>query len=163
MNQRKYCSGHAFHSGALIWMKWILFYSIRYANLNTINQVNSRPMFISDRSHLYVNPTLENSCAPVVKERTRALTMQDSITKSKTINYIFFMVFCWCCSIFIEERGKKIRFHLDSKSTLFKVLNNFRLYDRVCIVNAIMERYASPSHLGVGWRGQILPLENQLC
>jgi len=33
--------------------------------------------------------------------------MQDSITESKTINYIIFMVFCWCGSIFIEERGRK--------------------------------------------------------
>ena len=37
----------------------------------------------------------------------RALTMQDSITESKTLNYILFMVFCWCGSIFIEERGRK--------------------------------------------------------
>ena len=37
----------------------------------------------------------------------RALTMQDSITESKTLNYILFMVFCWCGSIFIEERGIK--------------------------------------------------------
>jgi len=37
----------------------------------------------------------------------RALTMQDSIIEFKTINYILFMVFCWCGSIFIEERGRK--------------------------------------------------------
>ena len=37
----------------------------------------------------------------------RALAMQDSIIESKTINYIVFMVFCWCGSIFIEERGRK--------------------------------------------------------
>jgi len=35
------------------------------------------------------------------------LTMQDSIIESKTINYIVFMVFCWCGSIFIEERDRK--------------------------------------------------------
>ena len=39
--------------------------------------------------------------------RARSLIMQDSITESKTINYILFMVFCWCGSIFIEERGRK--------------------------------------------------------
>jgi len=27
--------------------------------------------------------------------------------------------------------------YLDSKSTLFEVINNFRLYDRVCIVSAL--------------------------
>jgi len=37
----------------------------------------------------------------------RALTMQDSIIESKTINYILFMVFCWCGGIFIEEKGRK--------------------------------------------------------
>jgi hypothetical protein len=37
----------------------------------------------------------------------RPLTMQDSITESKTINYILFMIFCWYNSIFIEERGRK--------------------------------------------------------
>jgi len=37
----------------------------------------------------------------------RALTMQDSITESKTLNYILFIVFCGCGSIFIEERGRK--------------------------------------------------------
>jgi hypothetical protein len=29
--------------------------------------------------------------------------------------------------------------YLDSKSTLFEVINNFRLYDRVCIVSALRE------------------------
>jgi len=36
-----------------------------------------------------------------------ALTMQDSITEFKKINYILFMIFCWCGNIFIEERGRK--------------------------------------------------------
>ena len=35
--------------------------------------------------------------------------MQDSITESKTINYILFIVFCWCGNIFIEEKIEKIR------------------------------------------------------
>jgi len=30
---------------------------------------------------------------------------------------------------------------LDSKSTLFDVINNFRLYNRVCIVSALMARH----------------------
>jgi len=64
-------------------------------------------MFISDRSHLYVNPTLENSCAPVVKERTRALTMQDSITKSKTINYIFLWYFADVAAYLLKKEVKK--------------------------------------------------------
>jgi len=51
----------------------------------------------------------------------RALTMQDSIIESKTINYILFMVFCLCGSIFIEE----------------KKVEKIRLYDRVCIANVL--------------------------
>jgi len=65
--------------------------------------------------------------------------MQDSSTEFKIINYILFMVFCWCGSIFIEERCRKkkdFKSYLDSKSILFEVINNFRLYDRVCIVSA---------------------------
>jgi len=37
----------------------------------------------------------------------RALTMQDPITESKIINYILFIIFYWCDSIFIEESGRK--------------------------------------------------------
>ena len=37
----------------------------------------------------------------------RTLTMQDSITESKTINYILFMLFCWRDNIFIEEKDRK--------------------------------------------------------
>jgi hypothetical protein len=66
--------------------------------------------------------------------------MQDSIIESKTIYYTLFMVFCWCGNIFIEEREKKqdSKSYLDSKSIIFEVINSFRLYDRVCIVSAII-------------------------
>jgi hypothetical protein len=64
----------------------------------------------------------------------RALTMQDSIIESKTIYYTLFMVFCWCGYIFIEERERKNK---TAKSTIFEIINSFRLYDRICIVSAI--------------------------
>jgi hypothetical protein len=68
-----------------------------------------------------------------------ALTMQDSIIESKTIYYTLFMVFCWCGNIFIEKKGEKdSKSYLDSKSTIFEVINIFRLYDRVCIVSALI-------------------------
>jgi hypothetical protein len=73
----------------------------------------------------------------------RALTMQDSIIESKTIYYTLFMVFCWCDNIFIEERERKkqdSKSYLDSKSTIFKVINSFRLYNRVCIVSALISQ-----------------------
>ena len=37
----------------------------------------------------------------------------------------------------IEKKNSKS--YLDSKFTLFEVINNFRLYDRVCIVSALMD------------------------
>jgi hypothetical protein len=65
--------------------------------------------------------------------------MQDSIVESKTIYYTLFMVFYWCGNIFIEERGKKQDFksYLDSKFTIFEVINSFRLYDKVCNMSAL--------------------------
>jgi len=39
----------------------------------------------------------------------RALTVQDSIIESETINYILFMVFCWCDSNLLKKEVEKIR------------------------------------------------------
>jgi len=36
-----------------------------------------------------------------------------------------------------EVKKQDSKSYLDSKSTLFEVINNFRLYDRVCIVSAL--------------------------
>jgi len=73
--------------------------------------------------------------------RLRALPMQDSITESKTINYILFIYFADVAPYLLKKEVEKIRLqvlsYLDSKSTLFEVINNFRLHDRVCIVSAL--------------------------
>jgi hypothetical protein len=44
----------------------------------------------------------------------------------------------------LKKEVEKIRLksYLDSKSTLFEVINNFRLYDRVCIVSALKRSYS---------------------
>ena len=36
-----------------------------------------------------------------------------------------------------EVEKKDSKSYLDSKSTLFEVIDNFRLYDKVCIVSAL--------------------------
>jgi len=54
--------------------------------------------------HGYLVYSLDNSVMKLcIETGLRVLTMQDYITASKTINYILFMVFCWCGSIFIED------------------------------------------------------------
>jgi len=83
----------------------------------------------------------------------------------KIINYILFIVFCWCGSIFIEERGKKkdSKSYLDSKSTLFEVINNFRLYDKVYIVSALMSLLIRPLNKTFGCRNIQICTRLQFC
>ena len=49
----------------------------------------------------------------------------------------------------LKKEVEKIRpqVYLDSKSTLFKVINNFRLYDRVCIVSDLKSKFNNTAYL----------------
>jgi hypothetical protein len=58
-----------------------------------------------------------------------------------------FNVVCPVENHMLGEGGFFFLAYLDSKSTLFEVINNFRLYDRVCIVSALTNEVASRKHL----------------
>ena len=61
------------------------------------------------------------------------------VAVSRNVRSVLSLLYTPCHVIF--RRLTAIHYtcsYLDSKSTLFKVINNFRLYDRVYIVSALM-------------------------
>jgi hypothetical protein len=57
--------------------------------------------------------------------------------------YLIYDILLMWQHIYWKKREKKqdYKSYLDSKSTIFEVINSFRLYDRVCIVSALRHHH----------------------
>ena len=107
--------------------------------------LHSRPPLtapLSSSSHNY-----DRSSAASARRQVHSQCKTLSQSPRHLITY-YLWYFADVAAYLLKKEVEKIRLksYLDSKSTLFEVINNFRLYDRVCIVSALRPCLDTPKN-----------------